>query len=432
MLRDGVDCAVRLLSAQHSIRVAEERAESAERAMRTEVTELNALFERVQSVVVGSMPEGMEVAARASTQIAAGARAVVDGAIRELESRVGSEVGQSGHIVDKAREASATALEQFLERHTPPDSRLCLQLTANPEAYVGHVTLITTYGVSAVFGVAMPPSHAWARPRRVVDLLPHVEVQMPRESGFLSKRVEMAPLRLERLFISDVTFAERSGVLRLRKGPGTGSGYEISIDLETGVSLSISPMREDGSLEDQPPQVLQGNDQATVLSLWQGVVQSAVDLMHLRQRMVSASFNGRPLLELDAPHAVAEALVGHMAPTIAEISRRSGAPGELVLRRNLGEGRREETYCTHAELLEKIMILPPDLRGVFSELKLGGLSAPAPAPAPAAGPEPAASRPPAPPRPSLAVPPAPADELPLNVPVAHSGPPPESTPPPAV
>src|SRR5690606_34728688 len=131
-----------------------------------------------------------------------------------------------------------------------------------------------------------------------------------------------------------------------------------------------SPMREDGSLEDQPPQVLQGNDQATVLSLWQGVVQSAVDLMHLRQRMVSASFNGRPLLELDAPHAVAEALVGHMAPTIAEISRRSGAPGELVLRRNLGEGRREETYCTHAELLEKIMILPPDLRGVFSELKL--------------------------------------------------------------
>src|SRR5687768_3702302 len=257
MLRDGVDCAVRLLSAQHSIRVAEERAETAERVMRTEVTELNALFERVQSVAIGSMPEGMDVAARASSQIAAGARAVVDGAIRELESRVGSEVGQSGHIVDKARETSASAIEQFLERHAPPESRLCLQLTANPEANVGHVTLITPYGMNAVFGVAIPASHVWARPRRVADLMTHGEIQMPKESGFLSKRVEMAALRLERLFISDVTFAERSGVLRLRKGPGSGSGYEMHIDLETGVSLSSRPVREDGTIEDQQqPQML--------------------------------------------------------------------------------------------------------------------------------------------------------------------------------
>lgn len=429
MLRDGVDCAVRLLSAQHSIRVAEERAESAERAMRTEVTELNALFERVQSVAIGSMPEGMEVAARASSQIAAGARAVVDGAIRELESRVGSEVGQSGHIVDKARETSASAIEQFLERHAPPESRLCLQLTANPEANVGHVTLITPYGMNAVFGVAIPASHVWARPRRVADLAAHVEIQMPKEAGFLSKRVEMAALRLERLFISDVTFAERSGVLRLRKGPGSGSGYEMHIDLETGVSLSSRPVREDGTIEDQQqPQLLLGNDQATILSLWQGVVQSAVDLMHLRQRMVSASFNGRPLLELDSPRVVAEALVSHMAPVISEISRRSGAPGELVLRRNLGEGRREETYCTHAELLEKIMILPPDMRSVFSSLHLTG-SGPALLPPPAASSPEFGSRAPA--RSSLAVA-APQEDLaaPLNVP-AHPGPPPESSPPPA-
>jgi hypothetical protein len=159
------------------------------------------------------------------------------------------------------------------------------------------------------------------------------------------------------------------------------------------------------------------------------VVQSAVDLMHLRQRMVSASFNGRPLLELDAPRVVAEALVNHMAPVISEISRRSGAPGELVLRRNLGEGRREETYCTHAELLEKIMILPPDMRGVFSSLHLAGLVGPALLPPPAGPQHEFASR--APGRSSLAVA-APPDELAgsLNVP-AHPGPPPESSPPPA-
>lgn len=427
MLRDGVDCAVRLLSAQHSIRVAEERAAAAERVKRSEVSELNALFERVQAVAIGSTPEGMEVVGRASSQIAAGARAVVDGAIRELESRVGSEVSQSAQIVDKAREASANAMQQFLERHAPPESRLCLQLTANPEVNVGHVTLVAPFGVSAVFGVAIPSSHVWSRPRRVADLLPHVEIQMPKEAGFISKRVEMAPMRLERLFVSDLTFAERSGVLRLRKGPGTGPGYELRIDLETAVKLVICPVRDDGGVDEQQSLPLQGDDQATMLALWQGVVQSTVDLMHLRQRMVSATFNAQPLLELEAPHAVAEAMIQHMAPVISEISRRSGAPGELVLRRNLGEGRREETYCTHAELLEKILVLPPDLREVFSSLRLSGATSSALPPPTGVLPE-FASRPPD--KSTLAVVVAP-DDLAAPLSVSAAPVPPESSPPPA-
>jgi hypothetical protein len=435
MLRDGVDCAVRLLSAQHSIRVAEERAEVAERAMRNEVNELNALFERVKNAASQGTPEGMDVSARAAGQIAAGARAVVDGAIRDLESHVGVEVGQSGNIVDKARDTSASAVSQFLERHAPPESRMRLQLNANPELNVGHVTLITPYGISAVFGVAIPPSHVWARPRRVGDLAAHVEIQMPKEAGFLSKRVEMAPLRLERLFISDVTFTERTGVLRLRKGPGTGSGYEMRIDLETAVNLAICPVREDGGVEEQHPLLLQGNDQAVMLSLWQNVVQSAVDLMHLRQRMVSAAFNGRPLLELDSPRMVAESLVNHMAPVVAEISRRSGAPGELVLRRNLSEGRREETYCTHSELLEKIMVLPPVLRAVFSALHLSGPAGSALPPPPVGSLHELAAR--APTRTSLNVAPPPDESSsPVSAPPMRSNrppsiPPPESSPPPA-
>jgi hypothetical protein len=387
LLRDGIDCAVRLLSAQHSIRTAEERGEAAERTMRTEITELNALLERVQSAAARPIAEGMETTVRAATQISGGARNVVELAVRDLEAKVQSEVGQAGHIVDKARETAASALEQFLERHTPPESRSCLQLTANPESNVGHVTLVTPYGVSAVFGLAIPPAHVWARPRRVGDLLQPVEIQMPKEAGWLSKRVEMAPLRLERLFISDVTFAERSGSLRLRRGPGIGAGYEMRVELESGAHLAVSPVREDGSVEDQHPLVLQGADQQTMLSFWQRVVESAMDLMHLRQRMVSAAFNGRPLLELEAPRVVADALINHMAPVVSEISRRSGAPGELVLRRNLGEGRREETYCTHAELLEKILVLPPDMRISFSSLHLAGslMSAAPPAHLPAPG-----------------------------------------------
>ena len=41
-----------------------------------------------------------------------------------------------------------------------------------------------------------------------------------------------------------------------------------------------------------------------------------------------------------------------------------------MVRRTLSEGRREETYCTHTELLDKILVLPPDLRVAFSALHL--------------------------------------------------------------
>jgi hypothetical protein len=375
MLRDGVDCAVRLLSAQHSIRIAEQRSDAAEQAKQTGVAELNALFDNVQNATNRSMSEGMDRTVRAAAQVVAGARGVMDAAIRDLEAQAAVDVGQSAHIVDKARETMSSAIGQFLEQHTAPDSRLCLQLMASPEANAGHATIITPYGVSAVFGVAVPPGHAWARPRRVADFSPQLEVQMPQESGWISKRVEMAPVRLERLIISDVMYGERSGVLRLRKAPGSGPGYQLRVDLESGVNLSMSPVRDDGSLSEEQPFVLEGNDQASMLGLWQSVVQSSWDLMHLRRRMVSAAFGERPLLELDSPRTVAEALIANLAPVVVEISRRSGAPGELVLRRNLGEGRREETYCTHAELLEKICVLPPDLRAVFSPFNLAGLSA---------------------------------------------------------
>jgi hypothetical protein len=71
-------------------------------------------------------------------------------------------------------------------------------------------------------------------------------------------------------------------------------------------------------------------------------------------------------------------LLAELAPVVLEISRRSGAPGELVLRRDVGGGRREEIYVTKAELWERLLVLPPERRAAFAAL---GLTAPSLAPA---------------------------------------------------
>jgi hypothetical protein len=370
LLRDGIDCAVRLLSAQHSIRAASQRADAAEQAKQLEVVELNGLFERVQTATTHSISDGVDRTVRTAAQIVAGARSVVDRAISDLESSVSAEVAQARHIVDKARENSASALEQYLERHAPPGSRLCLQLMASHEVNVGQVTVVTPYGMSGVFGVAFPPGHPWARPRRVLDVLPVLEVKLPKESGWLSKRVEMSPVRLERYFISDVMFSDRSGVLRIRKGAQSGSGYQLRVEMDPSLTTTMSRVNEDGSVDEEHPLAIEGENQTLLLGLWQRIVESCRELMTCRRRMVSATFAERPIQELESPRVIADALIGDMAPIVVEISRRSGAPGELVLRRNLGEGRREETYCTHSELVEKVLVLPPDLRSAFGPLNL--------------------------------------------------------------
>ena len=98
--------------------------------------------------------------------------------------------------------------------------------------------------------------------------------------------------------------------------------------------------------------------------------------------MTTATFDDKPLREIEEPQAIANKLINVLAPVVQEIARRSGAPGELVLRRDLGEGRREEIYITKAELNEKVLTLPTTLRPVFDpfELSEGPRSPRAPAP----------------------------------------------------
>ena len=370
MLRDGIDCTVRLLSAQHSIFAALERARAAERARETDVLELNALFERVQSAVSSSISEGVDRTVRTAAQIVAGARGMVDSATADLDAQVVAETAQARHIVDKARETVAHAVEHFLERHAPPRSRFALQVLASAETNAGQVTISTPYNLTATFGVALPNTHAWARPRRISDFVQQLEIRLPKEAGWLSKRVEMAPSRIERMFISELVFGEHFGVLSLRRGAASGGGYRLRVGLTDSITAAISPLKEDGSPDQGQPLVLEGKDLAAMVALWRAAADSIRDLPGLRRRLVSANFAERPLMELDSPRLLAEAMVADIAPVVVEISKRSGAPGELVLRRTLGEGRREETYCTHAELVEKIRVLPPDLRAVFSPMRL--------------------------------------------------------------
>jgi hypothetical protein len=389
--RHAVDCAVQLFSAQHAISSALERSEGIAQARAVLLTRLSAMSQAVQDALGDYLKADSEQTTRVAERMLECVRSAAQDELADLERQAVDSAAHTQNVVSRTGEAAQRALEGFLLRHDLPGSALALNWSsAGEQSYAGQVAVKTPLGVNAAFSLAIPPEHAWGRARRVADLAPGLEVHFPQQSGWLSKRVEMAAIKLDRMFLSAVRFDAGSAEFRLRKGAAAGSGYRVLVDLEGDHRVTLEPFGEDGSLDAEPPMALDGEDSAQMFRLCSRVMESMQPLWALRRGMVSVDLDGQALDEVAWPEVVAERLLLQLAPVVSEISRRSGAPGELVLRRDVGGGKREEVYVTKAELYEKILVLPPSRRVSFEVLGLAepqrAAAAPAlPAPAPSRG-----------------------------------------------
>ncbi|WP_198096908.1 hypothetical protein, partial [Clostridioides difficile] len=94
---------------------------------------------------------------------------------------------------------------------------------------------------------------------------------------------------------------------------------------------------------EREPYELSSEDAVRALKLYRAAVASTRDLASERGKMTEATLDGNALRGVE-PAKIAARMVHAMAPLAREIARRSGAPGELVLRKNVGAGRRDEVY----------------------------------------------------------------------------------------
>lgn len=387
--RNAVDCAVQLLSAQHAISSALERAEALNGALASLVARVRSVHSSVNGVLDPQLASDSVQLERVARRLIETVEATVNDELARIERQAADEVAHTHNIMARSADSAHRALESFLQRNDLPGTEMALAWSAAGEQdYAGQVRVQTPFGVAVVFSLAIPSDHLWARARRLSEIAPGLEVHFPQQSGWLSKRVELAPVKLDRLFLSGVNLDATSAEFRLRKSANAGTGYRILVDLRGDHQVHLQALGEDGSPEVDPPSPLDGEDSAQMFRLASRVIESMQVLVQMRRSMVSAELDGQPLVEPEWPRAVADRLIQNMAPVVTEIARRSGAPGELVLRRDVGGGRREEVYVTYAELSEKILVLPPDRRAAFEVLGLRE-----PAASPQSGPRPTRSGP---------------------------------------
>jgi hypothetical protein len=381
IIRHAVDTGVQLLASQVTIDKAAKRNDSVEKQRQSIRSQLAALGDAVAVAVEPFEAGRSERVGHVARQIRARSQELLSAEEAALDSAVTEKRATSETEIGAAAECVFHAIESFVLRHDLPDTVCGLHLQAEESRYRGRALVTTPFGVEAVFDLAIPAAHDWGRPRRVVELSAGTEVHVPMEAGLFTKRIEPKLVKLDRLFITEVALSAERTLITLRRGPRSGPGYQIEVVEEAAQRALLRPVSEEGEVEASAPLELGEDDSVHVLRLWNRVLDTSRDLGMRRQAMLEATFEGTALAALREPRAIAERLVAVMAPIVQQLGARSGAPGELVIRRDVGEGRREEVFITKAELHEKVESLPPALQTVFDpfELAEGPISPRAPA-----------------------------------------------------
>lgn len=375
LLQAALDLSVRLLQAD--VALADRRAQAAELEARAVADErdVEALGAVVSDALDDAPPKeaalhAKEAIGRAAESIVAAERERIRVAFRlELERIAGESAAE--------RLACVRALEAVALTHEIFETTSELWLRQIEGRYEAKQVVRTAFGLELELLLDVTPSHLFAHVLRVEKLVERLDVQAPETAGWIKKEVKLRPQRLDRdwiielLLATDATRRRTSARMKLRNAPdGSGVGFDVVVgDDEPRVRMVRVG---EGEL---PPFELADVDTEKLVFLRDKLAQAAADLPRARRSLVAARLDGVPLESHDHPRALVERLVAALAPPVQEIARRSLAPDELVLKRQLGDGKREEIFVGKGGLRERLAALPQPLRGIFAPLGLADATA---------------------------------------------------------
>jgi hypothetical protein len=265
------------------------------------------------------------------------------------------------------RDACVNALALLLAPHDPPETtnvtRLGLLESGHYDATLDGKA---DPALEWTLELGIPEGHAWSAPMRVDRIAPHLEIRAPQLAGWITKEVKIKPIRIERYVVTEIVEGDDYVTFELRTEATSEIGFDFHVDLGGDKITATRIMApEDASAgnfevtaEDKPLLT----DLATKLRDSLGGLERIPNIV--------ATFEGADFRTLPEYIEIVERLVATMTPIVREIAARSLTPTELILRRPIGNDRREEIFVAKATLREKLNGLPADTRALFDPLQL--------------------------------------------------------------
>jgi hypothetical protein len=288
------------------------------------------------------------------------AKAAIQLARTQVEGRVQAAEAQSS--ARTAADAVLHALRPFFDHHQLPNTKWIMSWDvrgAEPQADA----MATSSRLTASFRLAVD---AFRTSIRVDQLADAVIVHMMKKGLFGGAKP--APVELGKYVMVAFERTHEAKVITLKeKAEKASQGLRFTVNDHGATWQSITP----GGDAETDPNPLDVEDVDGIRRLGEGANRALKDLMQHRT-LVDLALGSHALTDLPEPRAVPMELLSQLTPLARSIRERSRVHGELVLKRDLGGGRREELFVPRAQLSQHFQKLPPEYRKPFEDMGVSG------------------------------------------------------------
>jgi hypothetical protein len=364
-LREAVDCAVEMVQCDVTLAAVADRKRAREREMETELAAVADLGKRAAELVAPIAKDQKDAAVgRCAAAIATAIREAVEresAAVRAKLATQREELDKDGQGVNtRANEA----LQKLLRTHDLPGAEKELEVKWTSAGVKASMRQLTGFGVEAVLALEIPPGSVFSPDLRVDHVVSGIEVHAREAGGWIKKSDKLVTHKLGRYHITSVTIG---ATVRIQLRADTGPG-EMTIISPPNGDIMVDASGGGAAREI----MIEERDRPGLRTFVEKLEASTRALADSRGRLVSIQIDNKSFAEQGNARMFAERLTAAIAPTVHKIKAHSRNPDELVLRRLLGDNRREETFVPIAELVQRFEVLPAHARGVFAPLQLQG------------------------------------------------------------
>ncbi|GAB4564069.1 MAG: hypothetical protein Tsb0020_13790 [Haliangiales bacterium] len=372
-LAAATDACVALFKTDLDLRNRHDRSDELRERASEELSYLDRLATTLETAIAPMLPkeEAAYAAQKTAVEISQSTRALIERARANIIS--GRDANIRGIIGSDTSTRVQRSISSFVLEHTLPKTSWDVVWSYDWDAAKIDLSLTSSAecGLVAEFTGTIPSDDRWSIPQRISDIDPHTQLTIQRDVGWLSRLLKGSHESISGFFITRVEMRGNEARFQVHRAlkPGA-SGYEISIRSAKHGSPVVLPLREsDAEVEAIP---VYGDDAVNLTSLWAIIEKELRALTRYRERMLRARLRGADIGQLDEPGELAEIIIMTLAPIVREMRMRSRVPGELVLKRDLGNGRREELFVPRQELTRKFASLPHEQQRYFHAAGLGG------------------------------------------------------------
>lgn len=236
-------------------------------------------------------------------------------------------------------------------------------------------------GIATAYALSVDHLDDWKKPRRVSDFASGVSLPVGLKRSLFKRTVSHEAVALDEFFIGGFDLGDETAQLRLRRKPDQKDALVFDMRYtDSGFYAEVQHPNEADTSSLEP--VL---EQASAVELERLVMMlrsAAGQVSKHKSRVLGVTIHGHDVFEDHLVGQLIKTIITHLAPTVAEIARRSTSPVELTLKTEEDDGKRQEIYVKKAELIAKIDTVPVTERATFDPLRMALEITPGTAPPP--------------------------------------------------